>query len=529
MTAKRDNGSDEAYGERFAIASGRSEASRAAADCLAAGGNVVDAAIAGSAVLCTVLPNATSIGGDLFAVVKVAGRDAVAVNATGAAPARASIEAYRAKGHRFVPMCGGLAVQGPGLVAGWQVLHERWGSRALPELLAPAIDLARGGCAVGWRLAGAIASRRAEMEALPGWKDLFMPGGRPLAEGDRLVQPALAATLARIAAQGARAFYEGPVARDIARSIAAAGGFLAENDLADIRAETAPPLTAGYRDLRLYTQPPISQGLILLRALRLLERAVPNPSALAQPAFWAEAARALRRAFDDRLRLMGDGADARAVAEAIVEGSSEGRASVRWAPAKGNETSTLAIMDARGNAVSLIQSVYSELGSGVVASDSGILLNNRMLGFHLDPAHPNALAPRRRTMHTLHSFIAEDAEGLRWVGGSPGGDQQPQVNLQVLARLTDFRETPARAVAAPRWSITPGTREEEIVASSGDGADCEPGVPEEVRQELASAGFAPQVKPRFRAGSSKIVGRGRRAGELGAWACWRREGAVAAG
>jgi gamma-glutamyltranspeptidase/glutathione hydrolase len=367
------------------------------------------------------------------------------------------------------------------------------------------------------------------MENLPGWKDLFAPGGKPLAEGDRLVQPALAATLACIAAEGAKGFYEGPVARDIARAVAASGGFLDEADLAAIRADLAPPLAAAYRGLRLYTQPPVSQGLVLLRALRLLEAAMPDARAKPRPEFWGAAARALRRAFDDRLRVMGDGPSARAAAEAIVDGRSEGTAAVRWQAASGNETSTLAIMDASGNSVSLIQSVYSELGSGVVAADSGVLLNNRMLGFHLDPAHPNALAPRRRTMHTLHCFIAEDGEGLRWVGGSPGADQQPQVNLQVLARLVDFAEPPADAVAAPRWAVTPGTRESDIAAAKGDAADCEPGVPEEVRQGLAAAGFAPVVRERYRAGSSKIVGRGRRPGELGAWACWRREGAVAAG
>src|SRR5690349_9361142 len=160
MTGRRDGGAAEAYGERVVAASGRSEASRAAVECLLAGGNVVDAAIAGSAVLATVLPNATSIGGDLFAVVKLGGGP-VAVNATGAAPARASIEAYRAKGHRFMPPNGGLAVQGPGLVAGWQALHQRWGSKPMAELLAPAVALAREGCAVGWRLAGAIAAHRA--------------------------------------------------------------------------------------------------------------------------------------------------------------------------------------------------------------------------------------------------------------------------------------------------------------------------------------------------------------------------------
>jgi gamma-glutamyltranspeptidase/glutathione hydrolase len=464
MAARRDGGVDEATGERYAVASGCAEATRAAAACLAAGGNVVDATLAASAVTCVVLPNATSIGGDLFALVKLgADTQIVALNATGAAPARASIEAYRSLGHRFVPESGGLAVQGPGLVAGWQALHERWGSKPMAELLAPAIDLARNGSAVGWRLAGAIAEHLDEFSRLPGWRDVFAPGGRPLAEGDRLVQANLAGTLTRIAAHGARAFYEGPVARDIARSVAAAGGFLDERDLATIKAVIQKPLTARYRDVQIHTQPPISQGLILLRALNLLAGAAPEPRRRAQAEFWAQAARSLDQAFEERLALMGDGAGARDAAQAIIEGRA---AALRLPPFEhaqaADNTSALSVIDAEGNGVTIIQSVYAELGSGVVGVESGVLLNNRLIGFFLDPERANALAPGRRTMHTLHNFMALDARGLRWVGGSPGGDNQPQVNLQVLARLLDFGEAPSAAIGAPRWSLarhqTPGAR-----------------------------------------------------------------------
>src|ERR1700730_15327226 len=157
MTSKRFGGFEQAHGARAASAAGTREAAEAAVACLTAGGNVVDAAIAGSAVLAGMIPNATSIGGDLWALVNLGGKPIFAVNATGAAPKRATIEAYKALGHAFVPESGGLAVQGPGLVAGWQALHERWGSRPLAELLAPAIALARDGFPAGWRVAVAGA------------------------------------------------------------------------------------------------------------------------------------------------------------------------------------------------------------------------------------------------------------------------------------------------------------------------------------------------------------------------------------
>src|SRR5215469_368088 len=155
MAGKRFGGFEQAHGARAASAAGTREAAEAAMACLNTGGNVVDAAIAGSAVLAVMLPNANSIGGDLLALVKHGGEPVLAVNATGAAPKRASIEAYKALGHDFVPESGGLAVQGPGLVAGWQALHQRWATKPLAELLAPAIALARDGFPAGWRVAGA--------------------------------------------------------------------------------------------------------------------------------------------------------------------------------------------------------------------------------------------------------------------------------------------------------------------------------------------------------------------------------------
>src|SRR5882724_6454610 len=223
MAGKRSNGAEAAYGERAASAAGTREAAEAAVACLKSGGNVVDAAITGSAVLAVMIPNATSIGGDLLALVKIGGKPVLAVNATGAAPRRATIEAYKALGHQFVPELGGLAVQGPGLVAGWQTLHERWGSKPLAELLVPAIALARDGFPAGWRVSAASAKHAHEFSDLPGWKGVFAPGGAPLKEGAPFRQPALARTLTTIAEKGPRAFYEGPIARDIAHAVQQAG------------------------------------------------------------------------------------------------------------------------------------------------------------------------------------------------------------------------------------------------------------------------------------------------------------------
>ncbi|HTS94737.1 MAG TPA: gamma-glutamyltransferase [Stellaceae bacterium] len=528
MAGKRFGGAEAAYGANAASAAGTKRAAEAAIAVLEAGGNVVDAAIAGSAVLAVMIPNATSIGGDLLCLVKVGDAPIMAVNATGAAPKRASIEAYKALGHRFVPDSGGLTVQGPGLVAGWQALHERWATKPLAELLAPAIALARDGFPAGWRVAVAAQHRAKDYAGLPGFSSVFAPGGQPLQEGAHFVQPALARTLATIAEKGPRVFYEGPIARDIASAVQQSGGFLAEDDLAEIKAEVLPVLKARYRGLEVATQPPVTQGLILLRALRLLEELVPDPHRIPAEQFWAHAARALRRAFDERVAILRDGPEARAHAEAIIAGRAESLGLPRFEFAgTADNTSKISVLDRDGNGVSLIQSVFAELGSGVVAPETGILLNNRMMSFFLDPARANHLAPGRRTMHTLHTFMASDGKGLKWIGGSPGADNQPQVNLQVLARILDFGEAPEAAVAAPRWSVVPGTKPKDI-ATLSPGIECEKGVSPELQAEFAAAGFAVTEKPELRAGSSKIVGRDVRSGELGAFADWRREGDVAA-
>lgn len=518
-----------ATGEQYAVSAGCREAASAALECLESGGNVVDAAIAGSAVLCVVLPHAVTIGGDLFALVKLRGQPMAAVNASGAAPCAASIENFTARGLMLVPLIGPLSIQTPGLVAGWQALADRWASRPMAELLAPAIFHARGGFDIGERLARCIGAAKEASWDIPGWREVFAPQGRCLGAGERFSQPELARTLERIAAGGAAAFYAGPVARDMARSVQEAGGVMTEEDLRGVRAVEARPLSVEYGGLEVCTQPPISQGAILLRALGILHRRVPDARALSEGKLWTHAARALRTAFRERLALLGDDGDSFEKAVEMIAGRAMPAAlTARAAAHAGRETTTLSIIDAHGNAVSVIQSVFADLGSGVIARDCGVLFNNRLSAFFLDPSHPNHLAPGRRTMHTLHSFIASDAQGPVWAGGSPGGDNQPQVNLQVLVRLVGRGEEPAAAVEAPRWAVQPGTAPSELAAAAGEHTLCEPLLPRETIEALGAAGLDPVLAPAASIGSAKVVGRvaGRKA--VGAWSDRRRDGAALA-
>jgi gamma-glutamyltranspeptidase len=524
-----DFGIVEIIGDRAAIAAGTGLAADAAREVLASGGNVVDAGIAASAVLCVVMPQAVALGGDLFALIR-SGRDGTvkAVNATGGAPAGANIAAFRARGHTHVPLIGPLSIQPPGLVAGWQTLHDQWGSRTLDRVLAPAIALARDGFPAGVRLARACAELEADLRPIIWWADCFAPSGRPLSEGAIFRQERLAATLRCVADKGAAGFYSGKVADDIVSTVQDGGGMLSLDDLRSVTAEVADPLHVGFQGLRVFSQPPISQGVVLLRALDLIDRSFRSDTDIDEETLWPQAAAALRQSFSERLALFGDGDDRRARAEALLRGMIAPPPSTSGMIAQahdGRETTTLVVTDRDGNTAALIQSVFADFGSGVIARESGVLLNNRLSAFFLDPFHPNALRPGRRTMHTLHNFIAvDDAGRVRFAGGSPGGDNQPQVNLQFLLRVGLLKQTPAQAVAAPRFALWPGTMPTDAPHGLGTVVKCEAAIPDAVRTAFANAGFA--VAEEAAIGSLKLVGASDDG--LAAWADTRREASVAA-
>jgi gamma-glutamyltranspeptidase/glutathione hydrolase len=501
----------EVVGERFAVASGSPEATAAAALILRSGGNVVDAALAGSAALCVTSPQAVALGGDLFALITRPGATPIAVNGTGAAPMQASIPYYRSRGHAIVPVIGPLSIQTPGLVAAWQALSDNFTSRPLGELLAPAIALARDGFAVTPRLAALTAAALSDYRDETGWAATYLPDGAVPEPGTRLRQPRLAETLGRIAHDGPRAFYHGAIARDIAATVQRAGGVLSEADLAQVAAEVLPALPGRYAGRTIWTQPPISQGVVLLRALALIEQG-------------RDAIAAFQRAFAERLALLGDTVDSRARAEAMRDGRLPVPGiALPFAAQSGPETTTICVMDRDGNAASLILSVFADFGAGVVGEETGVLLNNRLSGFFLDPTHPNALAPGRRTMHTLHSVLVQDDSGIVMAGGSPGGDNQPQVNAQILTRVLGGGADLATVVGLPRWAYFPGTIPADL--ASPPAVKVEPAMAPAERARIARdwkimllAG--PDI------GSAKWVARGQRPGTVRAVTDRRRDGTV---
>jgi gamma-glutamyltranspeptidase/glutathione hydrolase len=410
-----------------------------------AGGSAADAAIAMAAVMTVVQPYFSHLGGDLFAMTYDANTGEVAaLNASGPAPSSASVEAYRRLGQ--IPQTGPLAVTLPGCVDGWWQLHQRQGKRDWAGLFEPAAALAAGGFPASRQLVAEIAAGRNRCRPAEFFARTFGHADR---EGARIVQPELAVTLRAIGAGGREAFYSGPIAGACRAALAGGGAiFTAEEWQGPGRWGT--PVRAAFAGHTVHTQPLPSQGFVLPLALRVYEGLL-GADAYVHDAVLQHAA--LASAFGVRYASAGDPDFCGADGQAFVDEPPPAASAASPVAAAGDTTSLLAV-DGEGNAVSLIQSVYAHWGSGVWVPETGVLMNNRMTGFSLEPGHPNELAPGKRPVHTLHCYIVTGAGGeLRVVGGTPGAIQQPQTNLQVLDAILRRGEDAQDAVDLPRWSL----------------------------------------------------------------------------
>lgn len=450
-------------GRNGMVSSGHYLASLAGVKVLQEGGNAVDAALATSLALCVVVPDTSGPGGDLFALVYVKGKGKVeALNASGPAPRRATIELFREKGLANIPNSGPLSIAIPGAVDGWTELHRRYGSIDLPRLAADAIGYARDGFPLHVRLAERIKELGS---AYPCIDRAFRNPLREPRPSQVLVQRELGRTLETFARGGREAFYQGDVAARICAGLQAEGGLIGEEDFQGKFADWLEPITTTYRDYRLLEQPPVSQGFIVLEMLNILEGYSLDRM---EPAEIIHAmVEAKKLAFEDRVNHLedprfGDSPVSRLISK---EHSEKRRASisttaaprVRAGGAFGGDTTYLCAADRDGNVVSLIQSIFAPFGSRIVAGDTGVVMNNRLCSFVLDPNRANALRPGKRPAHTLNSYMVfRDGEFFA-VGGTPGNDDQPQSNVQILHKLLDLGMDPQSAIEAPRWSHMPGT------------------------------------------------------------------------
>jgi gamma-glutamyltranspeptidase len=483
-----------AGGRRWAVASPHPDASAAAADAFARGGNAVDAALHAAVTLAVVYPHMCGVGGDLFALVQNPDGKVVAIDSSGRAPAAADASALRAAHGTAMPQTGPATVTVPGALRGWEALHGQGAALQWPDAFAPAIEAASAGFPVSGDLAWSIEHRADELRSDPGFAETYYGDGVP-GEGALLVQPALGRTLEALASSGAGALYDGDLGRRFVGGLRAAGVPISIDDLSGHVADLVPPLRGRYRDLDVSVSPPGSQGFVLLEALAAVERLEIDPDPLGADA--AALAGVMRAASSDRDRhladpeamtvhvsaLLDDGHIAALcdVVRAGIGGHGSASPPVSHRP---GDTIALVAADADGWGASVIQSLYGGFGSGILDPATGIVAHDRGACFTLEPGHPNELAPGKRPAHTLMPVAVHRSGELVALAGSRGGHGQPQIDLMMLVRSFDLDLDPPEAVAAPRWLVGGMSPLED-----GPWILAEGSVPETVTGALRRAGF----------------------------------------
>jgi gamma-glutamyltranspeptidase/glutathione hydrolase len=443
------------------VASAHPLATLAGVELLKSGATVADAAVAVNAVLGVTQPYCCGVGGDFFCLYHEAVTGHVHfLNGAGRSGRRASLEELARRGLPDLPATGPATVSVPGCVRAWSMLLERFGTRPLGELLAPAIHYAER----GFPCTGLVSQAAEEMAPRfddAEWHRHFRPGGRAPVLGELLVQADLGRTLRDLAAEGPDLFYRGRVAEAIARRLDAEG-FVTADDLAAHGGEWGEPLATTYRGATVYATPPPTQGLATLLGLNILEG-----FALARhPVHGVEhlhlLIEATKLAYADRDRWIGDpalagvpvdGLLAKAYAAGRRRAIDPRKAQHYDAGSPDGDTTGFVVADGHGNVISVIQSLFNSFGSGVVAPGTGVILHNRGRHFHTDPAHPSALAPGKRPFHTLMaSIVTRDAEPLLGFA-TMGGNGQAMFHLQVLTNLLDYGMDPQEAIERPRFLI----------------------------------------------------------------------------
>lgn len=452
-------------------------ASEAGRDVLRDGGSAIEAMLAMAATIAVVYPHMNSIGGDNFWLIHAPGREPVAIDACGRSAQGVSISHYHERGvGAALPFRGPLAAcTVAGAVSGWQVALDvaaAVGARThlpLPRLLESAITFARNGMPVTASQQKATTQKQTELSSQPGFAAVFLPGGAPPAAGSLLKQTALATTLETLAKAGLSDFYVGDIAHAIASDLAAVGSPIRLRDLTDHAASRVQPLRLEHARGQLYNLPPPTQGLVSLVMLGLMQRHDVKRLSPHGSDFVHLAVECTKRAFLLRDEYITDPAFMVVNAQNFLDGerldklakSIDMKNAMPWPPRDAGEkygkgpsdTVWMGAIDARGVAVSMIQSIYHEFGSGIVLPQTGITWQNRGVSFSMNPKALNPLTPGRKPFHTLNPALAELGDGRTLVYGNMGGDGQPQSQSAVFTRVVDFAMPPAEAIAAPRWLL----------------------------------------------------------------------------
>lgn len=489
------------YGQKGMVCSNSPLAASVGINVMKEGGNAFDAALAvAAAETATIIPSC-GVGGDSFVLLHEAATGKVTgVNSSGPAPTGATGEYYRSQGYKTMPLTGPHSISVPGEVAAWETIHQNFCSKPFAELLAPAVSYAKDGFPVPPGIAKSLANSVSKLSQFPSSASVLLPNGLPPEEGDVLVNSGLAWTLQLIAAGGADAFYRSDLTREMVNALRDAGGLFTEDDFAGHFAEVYNPMTTDYRGHTVYQTQPPTQGFLLLEMLNLVEGFDLSSLGQNSPAAIHLMAEAKKIAYSDRNRLAGDPKFIEWPVDQLISkdyadsrrGEIDPKRVASEAPAMepvktGGDTTYFCVADGEGNCVSWIHSLSNAFGSGFIAGDTGVIFNNRGgRGFSLEEGHPNEIEPGKRTMHTLNCYMTTKDGQPAIVGGTPGGDFQPQAGIQILTNLIDYGMDPQEAVEAPRWWSFPGTDPDSLDTPME--LRVEPGMPEAAIQELEKLG-----------------------------------------
>ena len=484
------------------VASSHPLATQIGIDVLKKGGNAIDAAIAVNAALGLMEPTGCGIGGDLFAIVwdpktkKLHG-----LNASGPSPQSLSLDFFLENNYEGIPYYGALSVSVPGAVAGWIALHDKFGNLTMDQILSPAIHYAENGFPLTELIAYYMqrSVQRFIIADYPNIKETYMEpnGGKLPSEGEIFKNPLLAQTYKTIAKKGKQGFYSGKVARAIAEEVQQQGGFLTTADLSSFEVEWVDPVSINYRGYDVWELPPNGQGIAALQILKILEGYDFSKIDFGSDEHIHLFTEAKKLAFEDRAKFYADMTFADVPIETLL---SESYADQRRALIKekasmysagqisAGETIYLTVADKDGYMVSLIQSNYFGMGSGVVPEGVGFMLQNRGALFSLDENHANVYAPSKRPFHTIiPAFVTKDDSPFLSFGVM-GGDFQPQGHSQIVMNIVDFGMNTQEAGDAPRWDHKGSSSPRGSQATNNGKIRVEGGIPYSTIRQLMSRG-----------------------------------------
>ncbi|MGC8515873.1 MAG: gamma-glutamyltransferase family protein [Thermoplasmata archaeon] len=448
------------FSTKGVVASSSQAASIAGAKIKAQGGNVADAAIATSAVLCVTQNNLCGLGGDMFALIRFDGKEIIDLNASGRAFELATIEHFREQGLSKLNARGPVgALTVPGIVSGWAHIHNKYCTMEVKDLLNPAIEVAEKGFPVTQNYSESIRISEKVFSGMHEWNKTFLPDGKPPVPGDVFRQKDLASSLKSLAEDGLSSFYDGNLADRIVKGLEGSGSLLQSSDLKKHYVTYEKARNTEINGKKIYETCPNSQGYTALLWLNLLEASAKDPTAIQKESLSSVIAAGMlaysqRDMYitDPKFHPLPDGFTSKEFARKLLERGNKRRNASGHAKDNG-DTTYMCIADSEGNSFSWIQSNYMGFGSGVMPAGTGFVLQNRGSYFSLDPEHHNSLAPFKRTFHTLCAGMLEEEGQFKASFGAMGGDIQPQLHIQMILPLLSDLSDPQEILDRPRWAF----------------------------------------------------------------------------